>query len=173
MSRVLHSVVVSSVHERQWQSKLSTAKGHEDKREIGSISWKDRQGAGPLQPAGEGSGEILPMFKNTWWGGIKTEPVPSWLCPGIDQNMMGTNWNSGSSFKMEHHHHIFYSKGVKYSNTLTGEVVESLCVDTQSLNGHSPEQPAQTNPNFAGRVGLDSLRLSLSTSSILLILGLL
>lgn len=59
---------------------------------------------------------------------------------------------------MEHHHHIFYSKGVKYSNTLTREVVESLCVDTQSLNGHSPEQPAQTNPNLASRVGLDSLQ---------------
>lgn len=149
------------------------SKGPWGQERLERLSWKDIQGAGPLQPAGEGSGDILPMFKNTWWEGVKTVSVPSWLCPGIEQNTMGTNLNSGSSFKMEHHHHIFYSKGVKYSNTLTREVVESLCVDTQSLNGHSPEQPAQTNPNLASRVGLDSLRLSLSTSSILLILGLL
>lgn len=42
-----------------------------------------------------------------------------------------------------------------------------ICGDSQNQAGHNPEQPAVGDPACAGRVGLDDLQRSLSTSAIL------
>lgn len=112
----------------------------------------------------EGSGRILPMCINTWWGRVKKmEPGSSQWYPVKGLEAVDKPWKI--LFKLEKNF-TYCESGQTMAWVAQISCIFTMLRDIQNLSGCSPEVPAPAHPALSS-VGMRWSQGNLPTSAIL------